>query len=197
MKTHVKTIFLNKTDQKRARKFAKDRYDQNNDLYDRRGGFKIEDVISGAMAELGVYRMLKEKGVPVGYPDFKIYEANRKSYDADLTDGLHHFHVKGQTLASKERYGASWIMQRKDPIINNPEKLHYIVPCTVDINTGRVEIYGIFSIKSLINQACFSECKVEWFRRTKIALYLDHIQPIFTKRATWGFFEKFKDRLEA
>lgn len=195
MSSLVETVFLTNADMKRARKFAKERC-QNVSLYQKRGGFKEIDIISGAMAEIAVYRMLKEKGVEVGKPDFTIHSNGRKSYDADLCDGLHHFHVKGQTIQSKEKYGASWIMQRKDPIVNSPEKLHYLVPCVVDTSTGRVEIFGIMSILSLKQHACFSECKLEWFRKTKIALYLDHIEGIMTKKARWGFFKKFQARYD-
>lgn len=195
MGSSVETYFLNKTDMKRARKFADDRV-SDTALYEKRGGFKKEDIVSGAMAELAVYRVLKEKGVELGYPDFKIYEAKDKSYDADLTDGLHHFHVKGQTLESKKRYGPSWLMQRNDPILKNPEKLNYLVPCTVCVSTGRVEIYGIFSILSLIQNHCIGECKVPWFQKYKVALYMDHIEPIFGQKARWGFLKTFKERVE-
>ena len=196
MGSSIETWFLSKADIKRAKKFAQSRYEADTALYERRGGFKIEDVISGAMAELAVYRVLKEKGVEVGYPDFKIYEAKDKSYAADLTDGLHHFHVKGQTLESKKRYGASWLLQRNDPVIASPERLNYIVPCTVDLETGRVEIYGILSALSLVQNHCIGECKVPWFQKYKVALYLDHIEPIFSEKARWGFLRKFKERVE-
>ena len=195
MSSLVETIFLTKKDMKTARDFAKKRC-ENVSLYQKRGGFKEIDIISGAMAEIAVYKLLKSQGVRVGKPDFTIHSNGRKSYDADLFDGLHHFHVKGQTIQSKERYGASWIMQRKDPIVNSPQKLHYLVPCVVDTSTGRVEVFGIMSIVSLKAHACFSECKLEWFRKTKIALYLDHIEGIMTKKARWGFFSKFQGRYE-
>jgi hypothetical protein len=195
VKSNIETVFLTNADMKRAKKFAKERC-QNIGLYQKRGGFKEIDIISGAMAEIAVYKLLKEREVPVGKPDFTIHSNGRKSYDADLSDGLHNFHVKGQTIQSKQKYGASWIMQRKDPIVNSPQKLHYLVPCVVDTSTGRVEIFGIMSILSLKQHACFSECKLEWFRKTKIALYLDHIEGIMTKKARWGFFQKFQERLD-
>lgn len=191
----IETIFLNKTDIKRAKKFAKERT-KDNDLYKKRGGFKEIDIVSGAMAEIGVYKFLKEAGVPVSKPDFTIYDKAKKSYDPDLTDGVHHFHVKGQTLESKQRYGSSWIMQRKDPIINDIKRMHYLVPCTVCTETGRVEIYGIISLLSLIQHGCISECKNEWFRKTKVAIYLDHIHGIMSNNAIWGFMRKWKERYE-
>lgn len=192
----VETFFLSKADMKRSRDFAKKRVEADTALYEKRGGFKSIDIVSGAMAELAVYRVLKTYGVDLGFPDLKIHTVKNKSYEADLTDGLHHFHVKGQTLESKKRYGPSWLMQRNDPILKNPQRLNYLVPCTVCVDTGRVEIYGIFSILSLIQNNCVGECKVPWFQKTKVALYLDHIEPIFSQKARWGFLRKFKDRVE-
>jgi len=191
----VQTIFLSKIDQKKAQKFADERVAQNVTLYEKRGGFKKEDIVSGAMAELAVYRLLKDRGVKAGKPDLTIHEVRQKSYDADLTDGKHRFHVKGQTLESRRRYGASWIMQRKDPILNTPEKLHYLVPCVVDTETGRVEIFGIMSIGSLVDNGCIQECKLEWFRKTKVALYLEYIEGVLTYKARWGVIAKIRRRM--
>jgi len=193
--SQVQTIYLSKVDQKKAKQFAALRVAENQALYEKRGGFKKEDIISGAMAELAVYKVLKAHGSNVGKPDLTIHTTRQKSYDADLTDGKFHFHVKGQTLESKSKYGASWIMQRKDPIINDTKLCHYLVPCTVCVDTGRVEIYGIMSIRSLVAQGCIGECKLEWFRKTKVALYLDHIEGILSKHARWGFLKKLKEDL--
>lgn len=188
--SQIRTIYLSKVDQAKAKKFATERVAQSMALYEKRGGFKKEDIVSGAMAELAVYKVLKAHGCNVGKPDLTIHTKRQKSYDADLTDGKYHFHVKGQTLESKRRYGASWIMQRKDPIINETKLMHYLVPCTVCVDTGRVEIYGVMSIRSLVEQGCISECKVEWFRKTKVALYLDHIEGVLSKAARWGLLRK-------
>jgi len=183
----VETIYLNKADMRRAKQFTEARVNDNVELYQKRGGFKEIDILAGSYAEIAVYKMLKDKGFPVNKPDFSIHEARKKSFDPDLYDGVHHFHVKGQTLESKRMYGASWIMQRTDPIINNPKQLHYMVPCTVDTDTGRVEIYGVMSISSLVKNGCIGECKNSWFQKTKIAIYLDHIEGILSEYARWGF----------
>jgi hypothetical protein len=195
-KSDVETLFLTKPDIKRAKQFVQARVNDNVELYKRRGGFKEVDILSGALAEIAVYKLLKSKGFPVGKPDFTIHEVRKKSFDPDLFDGLHHFHVKGQTLESKALYGASWIMQRTDPIINSPQRLHYMVPCTVDTDTGRVEIYGVMSIMSLVQNGCIGECKNAWFQKTKVAIYLDHIEGILSKAARWGFVRTGLSRLE-
>ena len=189
-KSEVEIVFLNKTDTNRARNFAKARVADNVEMYHKRGGFKEIDLVAGAMAEIAVYKLLRSNDLPVAKPDFTIHTVKNKSFNADLTDGYYSFHVKGQTLESKSIYGASWIMQRTDPIINKPELLHYMVPCTVCTETGRVEIYGVMSITTLVQNGCIGECKNEWFRKTKVALYLDHIEGVLTKNARWGFLAR-------
>jgi len=190
LKSDVETIFLSKMAIDKAKKFAEARVNDNVDLYKKRGGFKKIDLVAGALAELAVYKLLKLNGIPVGKPDFTIHNVGKKSFNADLTDGYYNFHVKGQTLESKALYGASWIMQRTDPIINSPELLHYMVPCTVCTETGRVEIYGIMSMTTLVQNGCIGECKNEWFKKTKVALYLDHIEGVLTRNARWGFLAR-------
>ena len=189
----IETMYLTKADLNKANKFADERT-KDNVLYEKRGGFKKVDIVSGALAEIAVYKLLKSRDVAVKKPDFTIHSKGKKSYDADLTDGYYHFHVKGQTLDSKRRYGASWIMQRKDPILNDPKKLNYLVPCTVDTVTGRVEIYGVMSISTLVDNACIQECKLEWFRKTKVALYLNHIEGVLSDKSIWGFFKRARER---
>ena len=49
--------------------------------------------------------------------------------------GERHFHVKGQSLSSAYRYGNSWLMQRYDPLVKEPMRMHYIVPTAVDDKT--------------------------------------------------------------
>ena len=195
MSNKIETVYLSKSAIKKCNQFADERT-KDSALYEKRGGFKKIDIVSGAMAESAVYKLLKSRGIAVSKPDFTIHTTRRKSYDADLSDGIHNFHVKGQTLESKQRYGASWIMQRKDPIINDPKKMHYLVPCTVDTENGRVEIYGVMSINTLIDNACIQECKLEWFRKTKVALYLNHIEDVLTNKSLWGFFPKAIARME-
>lgn len=179
-----KEISLTKWDLNRANKFADER--TSTDLYKKRGGFKRDDIVNGALAEIGAYKLLIEHGYDVAKPDFTIHSKGKKSYDADLTDGSSHFHIKGQSLSSVERYGKSWLMQRKDPILSNPKQKHYLVPSVVDTERMIVYIYGIIPIKSIVEKELLSECKLEWFRKYKVALYLDQMNSILTKNALWG-----------
>jgi hypothetical protein len=194
MENESTTIFLNKRHRKIAENFA-DLRCKDSSLYEKRGGFKREDIVIGAMAELAVYDLLRKKGLSPTKPDFSIH--TKKSYDADLTDYVHNFHVKGQSVSSRKKYGCSWLMQRTDPIINKVKKLHYLVPCNVDLETNHVEVHGILSIGQLIQKGCIEECKVPWFQKYKVALYMKTINKELTKYSRWGFFKKAKLRITA
>lgn len=156
--------------------------------YNKRGGFKFEDIVVGAMAEIAVYRLLKKQGFAVKKPDFTLHDASKRSYDADLCDGTRHFHVKGQSLKSAKLYGDSWIMQRTDPLLNTAPLHNYLVPCTVDLDTRVVKIHGIIPFRSLVDKNLIGECRLEWFRKTKVAIYLDQITSVMTTNALWGIF---------
>jgi hypothetical protein len=169
-------IRLSEADCRAAQEFAIKRCDEEQSLYQRRGAFKEEDIIIGAMAELGVYRFLRSQGIKVTKPDFKIYAAYKKSYAPDMKAGMRFFHVKGQSLFSANRYGKSWLMQRTDPLVKDPKTGHYICPCVVDLKRGTVSIYGVIPAKSLVSQGCIGECMVPSFRHSKVAIYYDIIR---------------------
>lgn len=181
-----KQVKITNRDIKRAEAFADKRVAENQNLYKKRGGFKRSDIVTGALAEIAAYKLLTENSFEVCKPDFRIHCKKGKSYDADLHGEGKHFHVKGQSLSSVERYGKSWLMQRRDPLITKPASKHYIVPCVVDKEIKIVYIYGIIPIRTLHDRGCFGECKVPSFRSTKIALYLDYMESVLTKNSMWG-----------
>ena len=198
MKVDIK---IGVNEMKRIDKFVKARC-KDSDLYQKRGGFKEVDIRSGAMAEVAVYTFLKDLGFKVKKPDFTILDRKKKSYEADLTDGVNKWHVKGQTLSSAKRYGYSWIMQRWDPLVKNTSKepnfLHYnyLVPCVVDIENKVVKILGTPSFSALHRCECFEECKVPSFRTTKVALYFDSIRRKMNNCVLWAMIKKQKSRLK-
>lgn len=154
--------------------FADDR-ESGTTLYKRRGGFKREDLVAGAMGEMGVYLWLtKEMGYEVENPDLTLH--SKKSYGADLTDGAYYFHVKSQTDTSANKYGESWICQKEDKLVTNPGLKHYLVLCRVNIPEGRVTILSCISGTSLAKNKVWSKPRLEWFRKTKVALYLKDIK---------------------
>ena len=179
-------IKLTKNQIKQVNKFVKARCGEDTSEYKRRGGFKEIDIKSGAMAELAVFTFLKRMGFKVGKPDFTIHTTQNKSYDADLTDGWYKWHVKGQTTLSSKRYGHSWLMQRYDPLIKNPVERNYLVPCSVDIDTGEVWILAMPTFIGLHKLDCFGECKVPAFQRTKVAIYYDELKNKMSNQVLWS-----------
>jgi len=184
---------INITDKERntCNEFATKRT-ENNNLYKKRGGFKIEDIISGSMGEIAVYKALKKNGHTLRKPDFEIYSNRRKSYDADLKSGNKHFHVKSQTLDSASKYGKSWLCQRKDPLFANSGYNHYLVTTIVDLEKNTVEILGFFPMFSVLKKNLIGECKVEWFRKTKVALYHEDLSKGISNYQRWRILEESK-----
>lgn len=172
---------------KRVENFVKARCGGSVDLYKRRGGFKPEDILVGALAEVGVYKLLKEYGFDVTPPDFSIHNVEKKSFNADLIAGQRHFHIKGQSLSSARKYGSSWLMQRTDPLFNLEQRGHYLVPTNVDIDAMEVIIHGFFNFSTVLHYegVCISECAVPSFRKTKRAIYLENLD-IITEKGRWG-----------
>jgi len=186
----AESIKLRKRDRTEVEKFADARMGENQSLYKKRGGFKREDIVVGALAELAAYRYLKSRGFKVKRPDFSIHDAKKKSYDADLSDGERHFHVKGQSISSALKYGNSWLMQRKDKLTQEPQLYNYLVPTQVNLRTNEVLIFGIISFTALHHYQVFMDCKVEWFNKTKCAIYLDSLA-FLSHKARWGVLNKY------
>lgn len=175
---------------KECEKFVKQRCGDS-ELYQKRGGFKPEDIMCGALAEYAVYLVLKDLGYEdITEPDFTILERTKKSYNADLRADKYHFHVKGQTLESVEKYGTSWILQRTDKLITDPPKHHYLVPCKVDIANSIVEILGCVPMHTIVDRGLIGECKLAWFRKTKVAIYWGDIEKALKINQKWSILYK-------
>ena len=183
-------IHLNKLYREKAEAFATARCPDVG-LYEKRGGFKREDIVVGALGEMAVYKFLTTQRFKVNRPDFTIH--SKKSYDADLSDLKRNFHVKAQSMSSRKKYGASWLMQRSDPIIVKPVTNNYLVPCNVDLNTNWVEVHGLLSIPQLVAKDCIEECSVPWFRKYKVALYMETINLKLTKYSRWGLIKRKRE----
>ena len=195
MKNESTIIQLSSEDRASCEEFATARQ-HDMILYKKRGGFKRDDIVIGGLAEIAVHSLLESKGFFVTEPDFGIYLGHKKSFKADLTDGTHHFHVKGQSQSSRERYGCSWLMQREDPVFNKPDK-NYVVPCNVNLDDNSVEVHGILALQGLMNNKCIEECALHWFRKYKVALYMNTIEKKLTPYSRWGFLKRAKVRREA
>lgn len=193
MLKNVIMVKLTLADIRKAGEFAKLRA-KDVELYKKRGGFKVEDIINGALGELAVNKLLKDAFPDITDPDFNIYDKSQKSYKADMQSGNKHFHVKSQSILSAETYGASWLMQRHDPTLKNPEHNHYMVPTVVDVKNKVVWVYGVIPMKTLVSEGLVGECVVPMFRQTKVCIYLETITGSLTPSRRWsGLYKDLTD----
>jgi hypothetical protein len=84
-----------------------------------------KQIADGKMGEMICRQYLLSNGYPCNEPDFEIYTARHKSFDADL-QSCSPVHVKTQCSDSASRYGASWVFQaggagfgNKDPLLDS------------------------------------------------------------------------------
>lgn len=187
MEKSSKVIQLTKADLNRVDEFVANRVSCDISLYKKRGGFKEVDIKVGALAEIGVYKLLKSHNLPCSKPDFAIHLKGDKSYGADLVGVKREYHVKGQSIQSAKRYGNSWLMQRYDPLVIKSKPHSYLVPTLVDLATNEVHVFGFFSFNALHHhkEVTFGECEVPAFRKYKIAIYLDSLE-VISHKARWG-----------
>lgn len=143
----------------------------------------IQNIVTGKLGEIAVYRMSKEYELPVGRPDFTIYDSKKKSFDADLSSPEFQIHVKSQGIDSANKYGISWILQfsgngrgHQDKLFRRVETNDYLAPCLVKDTT--VHIYGIIKVKKLFLEDMIEEPKNPWFVDTKRAIYFDKIRTL-------------------
>ena len=153
----------------------------------------INDITTGKLGEIAAYKMMRKRGIKVCYPDFEIYEGRKKSFDADMTtkEGKK-FHCKSQSDDSAKRYGVSWILQwsgtghgHQDKLFRNRDKNDFMIPMRVKQNEGVVEIYGVVPVELLFDQGFIKKPSLEWFARTKRAVYLKDLSTLIWKYR-WG-----------
>ena len=159
---------------------------KDSEVYKKRGGYKELDILCGALGEMAVYTLLRTQDIPVNKPDLTIHEATDKSFKADLFDGTNHYHVKSQTIESVKKYGTSWLLQRTDPLLNKDLENHYLVLTVVDYKSGEVDIYGVIDINLILQKKLLGECKLEWFAKTKVAIYWSDIVDNLTELEMWS-----------
>lgn len=137
---------------RQAKWFAYKVLDSNSDEYLKRSQASttkiLIDITCGKIAELAVAKML---GSSCTQPDFKIYSAKRKSFDADLVYKKFNIHVKSQLTAQAKIFGASWSFQLNDPIICREAGMQndYAVFCTVDNDFSRVVVEDFISVRKI------------------------------------------------
>ena len=194
---------ITKKDLKKASEFAEARFEKSKVHYMRRRQFnetKIKhDIMVGALGEIAAFKMLKEDyGVGVGAPDLNVYEAPKKSFDADLQDKKgHKFHVKSQSVTSSEKYGRSYILQyggnghgHTDKLFRNTNSNDYLIPTEVDTEKMIVTLFGCYRIETIFKEDMIKLPKIEWLQDIKRAIYLDDLETLnYYER--WGRLNSF------
>jgi len=120
----------------KCRTFAHAVVNTNIDRYAQRNQFDIDkiidDIFVGKLAEYAAYKFLLSRGKKVTEPDTQVYAANKKSFSADLTDGINHYHVKCMKKSAAERFGLSWSFQIEDRLITRPANNDVMLLCEID-----------------------------------------------------------------
>lgn len=159
--------------------FADDVIGTNVTHYRRRNQYNPDviksQIIQGKIAEWGVYLIYKKNGYFCTKPDMRIYKGRNKSYDPDLTmvigkgkkKELYYIHVKSQSEDSAEKYGFSWLFQKKDPLVQKPKEEDICVFCLVH-NDFKVEIL----MEDYAANLNWAKPKLAYIQETKVAYYL-------------------------
>lgn len=117
----------------RCTKFAEQVVGTNVDEYSRRGQKNkdriIQQIVEGKIVEVVVARALL-----LPDPDFEVYGKKKKSFSADMVspDNIH-YHVKSQTKEMGDKYGTSWVFEKRDKLVrkeSNPNDK--LVLCVLD-----------------------------------------------------------------
>lgn len=157
-------------------KFAHDSILTNVDEYSRRQQTNFtkifQDIVSGKVSEFGIHKWLKEKkGIVTNPPDISIYNANDKSFEADLISKSYKFHIKSQTVEQSKIYSESWSFDVKDPLTYNPDNNDIIIFCVIDDLT--IYIKKMTSAKNIIPY--YEKPIKSSLKRYKKVIYLKNI----------------------
>ena len=68
-----------------------------------------------------------------------IYEPTKKSYACDLKTKKYDIHVKSISSYNLERYGASWVFQKNDPVITTPTMRDCVFFVSIGDNNEKYE----------------------------------------------------------
>jgi hypothetical protein len=151
----------------------------------------INDILSGKLLEIGAYRLLKKIGLPAIFPDFQIYDAKGKSWDADIVAGKENFHIKSQTKESADCYGESWVLSYgvhgTDRLFKDCTKNDYLIPGFVD--QRYVIIVGIYSVWDILENGLIGMPRLEYLKKSKRCIYKQDLDAHYGENY-WGKFDR-------
>jgi hypothetical protein len=143
-----------------------------------------KDQLVGKLGEILCFNYLKNKITDLSYPDFNIYEKNKKSWDFDLKAVNYNIHVKSQDVEQGLKYGESWLFQNSGSkfkgydkeIFDKTSQNQYICFCMIDLKEKFGLIKAIVSLDYLHNNNLFKYPKLEILKiNNKLAVYFDDI----------------------
>ena len=173
---------------KECRKFAEASVDSSKSTWRVNRDRAINDIFVGKMGEVGAFIHFCEVGQMPTPPDFTVYTARNKSFDADLFMGNYNIHCKTQSADSQERYGTSWILQygtRCDPLFKRRTNDDLFVGMTLKENV--VTLHTIMTVNNLFECGAVGLPAIKWLEETKRAVYFDVIEktPKHIRWASW------------
>jgi len=176
-------FYMKKEDYKKCKDFAEKVYPTLHYLRNRnqRNEKTIKNqIITGKLGEIGVYRYFISKNIECTLPDFEV--TTKKSYNADLKiKGDIPCHVKSQSIESAKRYGTSWTFQYGNIYGYNPDKEIFLSENPVDIvvftivSDDVVNIKSIISLRDLLKKCKFSDPKLKHLKGIKKVIYANDI----------------------
>lgn len=127
--------------------------------------------------EFMIYNYLKDCKFELCLPDLMFYNVRQKSYGADLTvyaeEGEIPIHVKSQELHSAKRNGISWLFQKTDPLVKQPEKYSERLFCGLILSEKEGHLLIDEDTKKLMTM--LGEPKADYLKDGKKALYYHNI----------------------
>lgn len=177
------------TELKRCDTFARAQLATSMSQYRRRNQSNPErivaQIIDGKLGELFAYHYLKKQGFESTMPDFEIYTARQKSFDADLYSHKTAIHVKSQNITSAKRYGSSWVFQaggigfgNRDPCLDNSQD-EWCIFVTVDHESKSATVLGPYNINDV--RPHMKDPKLSHLKGIKKCIYqkdIAHLTPL-------------------
>jgi len=135
-----------------------------------------DDHFVSKLGEEAVRLVFEARDCIVAGPDYMIYNANQKSWAADLKINALEVAVKTQRRSAAQRYDLSWTFQdsleRRDPILSMPEAWVCLVVYEDLKLDHECVVYPLRRVKQLI----FEPPRLEHLVGKKQAVYLETLQ---------------------
>ncbi len=160
--------------------FAANSVKTSQDMYSRRGQSDLKkvtwDIRNGKLAEEISYSLLSQTFPNLSTPDYEIYQAGQKSWDADLKNDKVQIAVKSQDRKSAEMFGMSWVFSKNDTnVFDNQDQHHYACFVMLDLERSLGVLKAIVSIEWLKKNNLFKPLRKSNLS-SKVAVYYEDLK---------------------